>query len=140
MITRIVLAAVVVLFVSRIAFAQYGYGGGSRSTQPPPMRPPNEPSQKETTKTQSPSGVRGYIDSQMASSTDKKLHVTLGGKDLALTLIKIHDERASKLGGGKSSTPVDMKGADGKTYEIDFITSGGQVTNASVHKVNGRPL
>ncbi|MEY2556369.1 MAG: hypothetical protein QOF93_1513, partial [Verrucomicrobiota bacterium] len=31
-----------------------------------------------------------------------------------------------------------MKGADGKIYEIDFVTSGGQVTGASVGKVNGK--
>jgi hypothetical protein len=37
-----------------------------------------------------------------------------------------------------------MKGADGNIYDIDFFLSGGtgnmRVTNASVHKVNGKPL
>ena len=33
---------------------------------------------------------------------------------------------------------VDMKGADGKLYEIDFVTSGGQVTGAKVGKVDGK--
>ena len=83
-----------------------------------------------------PVGVKGYLDSQMASSKDKKFHVALNGKDLALTPLKFGAEK--KLGGGKSSTPVDMKGADGKIYEIDFVSSGGQVTGASVGKVNGK--
>ena len=83
-----------------------------------------------------PVGVKAYLDSQMASSKDKKFHVALNGKDLALTPIKIREEK--KLGGGKSSTPVDMKGTDGRTYEIDFVLSGSQVTGASVGKVNGK--
>ena len=83
-----------------------------------------------------PVGVKGYLDSQIASSKDKKFHVTLNGKDVALTPLKFHEEK--KLGGGKSSTAVDMKGADGKIYEIDFVSSGGRVTGASVGKVNGK--
>lgn len=83
-----------------------------------------------------PVGVKGYLDSQLASSKDKKFHVTLNGKDLALSPVKFGAER--KLGGGKSSTAVDMKGVDGKIYEIDFVSSGGQVTGASVGKVNGK--
>lgn len=83
-----------------------------------------------------PVGVKGYLDGQMSSSKDKKFHVTLNGKDLALTPVKFHQEK--KLGGGKSSTAVEMKGADGKIYEIDFVLSGGQVTGASVGKVNGK--
>lgn len=83
-----------------------------------------------------PVGVKGYLDSLIASSKDKKFHVTLNGKDLALTPVKFGGEK--KLGGGKSSTPVEMKGVDGKIYEIDFVSSGGQVTGASVGKVNGK--
>lgn len=88
------------------------------------------------TKTVYPQGVNGYLDSQMASSKDKKFHVALNGKDLALTPVTFHQEK--KLGGNKSSEAVDMKGADGKIYEIDFVTSGDQVTGASVAKVNGK--
>ena len=78
-----------------------------------------------------PQGVKGYLDEQLANSKDKKFHVSLNGKDLALTPVKIHE-------GGKSTTPVDMKGADGKIYEIDFTTSNGQVTGARVGKINGK--
>jgi len=138
MITQIVRAAVIASFVTNGMFAQMGgYGGGSSQSQPPrPSGGQSQQTQTQTTKTTSPQGVKGYLDSQMASSKDKKFHVTLNGKDLALTPIKIREEK--KLGGGKSSTPVDMKGADGKVYEIDFVSSGGQVTGASVGKVNGK--
>src|SRR6266487_5022036 len=138
MITQIVRAAVIASFVTNGMFAQMGgYGGGSSQSQPPRTSGgQSQQTQTQTTKTTSPQGVKGYLDSQMASSKDKKFHVTLNGKDLALTPIKIREEK--KLGGGKSSTPVDMKGADGKVYEIDFVLSGGQVTGASVGKVNGK--
>ena len=142
MITRIVRAAVIASFVTNGMFAQMGgYGGGSSQSQPPrtsggQSQQTQTQTQTQTTKTTSPQGVKGYLDSKMASSKDKKFHVTLNGKDLALTPIKIREEK--KLGGGKSSTPVDMKGADGRTYEIDFVLSGGQVTGASVGKVNGK--
>jgi hypothetical protein len=137
--TRILIAAVVASFITRIAFGQE-----SRSYSQPQAQQPEQPStggQEKTTtttktKTTMPVGVKGYLDSQIASSKDKKFHVTLNGKDVALTPLKFHEEK--KLGGGKSSTAVDMKGADGKTYEIDFVSSGGQVTGASVGKVNGK--
>jgi hypothetical protein len=136
--TRILLAAVIALFVAPIAFGQMR-GGYSQPQSQPPQQPSSGSQQNTTTtttKTVMPVGVKGYLDSQMASSKDKKFHVALNGKDLALTPVKFGSEK--KLGGGKSSTAVDMKGADGKIYQIDFVSSGGQVTGASVGKVNGK--
>ncbi len=137
--TRIIIAAAIASFGSQLAFGQMGgYGGGMKQTQPQPPSSSGQSNQTQTTTTPTvmPVGVKAYLDSQMASSKDKKFHVALNGKDLALTPIKIREEK--KLGGGKSSTPVDMKGTDGRTYEIDFVLSGGQVTGASVGKVNGK--
>ena len=95
-----------------------------------------EKSTTTTTKTTYPQGVKGYLDQQLATSKDKKFHVALNGKDLALSPVKFYEEK--KLSGGKSSTAVDMKSADGRIYEIDFTSSGSQVTGASVGKVNGK--
>jgi hypothetical protein len=137
--TRILIAAVVASFITRIAFGQMSGSYSQPQAQPPP---PSTGGQQMTTKTTTktkttmPVGVKGYLDSQIASSKDKKFHVTLNGKDVALTPLKFHEEK--KLGGGKASTAVDMKGADGKIYEIDFVSSGDQVTGASVGKVNGK--
>lgn len=135
--TRILLAAVVASFITRIAFGQMAGSYSQPQSQPPqPSTAGQQKMTTTTTKTTMPVGVKGYLDSQIASSKDKKFHVALNGKDLALTPVKFGAER--KLGGGKSSTAVDMKGADGKIYEIDFVSSGGQVTGASVGKVNGK--
>jgi hypothetical protein len=135
--TRILIAAVVASFITRITFGQMS--GSYSQPQAPPPQPSTGGQQmttKTTTKTTTPVGVKGYLDNQIASSKDKKFHVTLNGKDVALTPLKFHEEK--KLGGSKSSTAVDMKSADGKIYEINFVSSGGQVTGASVGKVNGK--
>ena len=136
--TQILVAAVVASSISPIAFGQMS-GSYSQPQAQQPAQSSTGGQQKTTTtttKTTMPVGVKGYLDSQIASSKDKKFHVALNGKDLALTPVKFHEDQ--KLGGNKSSTAVDMKSADGKIYEIDFVSSGGQVTGASVGKVNGK--
>ena len=139
--TRIVIAAFAASFITPIAFGQGMSGGYSQPQSQQPQQSSTGGQQKTTTttttKTTYPQGVKGYLDQQLATSKDKKFHVTLNGKDVALTPVTFHEEK--KLGGSKSATAVDMKGVDGKTYEIDFVTSGGQVTGASVGKVNGKP-
>jgi len=136
--TRILIAAVIAAFITPIAFGQMYGPSGQQQTQPPPTTASMDRSQQTTakTKTTMPVGVKGYLDSQMASSKDKKFHVSLNGKDVALTPVKFHEEK--KGSGGKGSAAVDMKGTDGKIYEIDFVMSGDQVTGASIGKVNGQ--
>jgi hypothetical protein len=126
------------LLGSHVSFAQMsgGYSAARPQSQPPQANVDRSMQTTTKTKTVYPQGVKGYLDSQMASSKDKKFHVALNGKDLALTPVKFHQEQ--KLGGNKSATAVDMKSADGKVYEIDFVTSNGEVTGASVGKVNGK--
>ncbi len=89
-------------------------------------------------------GVRKYISTHAEKSADKKFHVQSGGKDVALDLITIHADRLSDLGGDKHFVCVDMKGANGATYDVDFfitVRSGTlSVTESSVHKINGKPL
>jgi len=136
--TQILIATVVTSSISPIAFGQMS-GSYSQPQAQQPAQSSTDGQQKTTTtttKTTMPVGVKGYLDSQIASSKDKKFHVALNGKDLALTPVKFHEDQ--KLGGNKSSTAVDMKSADGIIYEIDFVSSGGQVTGASVGKVNGK--
>jgi hypothetical protein len=89
-------------------------------------------------------GVRKNIYTYAQKSADKKFHVRSGGKDVALDLIKIHDDQRSHLGGNKYFACVDMKAADGTIYDIDFFLAIHpgllSVTGTSVHKVNGKPL
>lgn len=89
-------------------------------------------------------GVKKYIYTHAQKSADKKFHIQSGGKDVALDLITIHADRLSDLGGNKHFVCVDMKAANEAIYDIDFfiIVHSGRlsVTEASVHKINGKPL
>jgi hypothetical protein len=89
-------------------------------------------------------GVKKYIYTQAQKSADKKFHIHSGGKDVALDLITIHADRLSDLGGNKHFACVDMKAGNGAIYDVDFfitVHSGTlSVTEASVHKINRKPL
>ena len=89
-------------------------------------------------------GLKEFISGYAAKSAAKKFHMPYQRKDLTLDLVKLHDDRFSNLGGDKYFACVDMKGADGKIYDIDFfmlVTPGKlSVTETSVHKINGKPL
>ena len=89
-------------------------------------------------------GIKENIDAESKKSADSKFHVKHEGQDLALDLVKVHDDRLQDLGGSKYFACVDMKAADGKTYDIDFFLTGEpgkmRVTETSVHKMDGKPL
>src|SRR3984893_19323432 len=89
-------------------------------------------------------GLKRFISGYAAKSADKKFHVPYQRKNLSLDLVRVHDDRLSSLGGDKYFACVDMKGADGKIYDIDFFmvvqTGKLTVTQTSVHKINGKPL
>src|SRR6266550_2669455 len=89
-------------------------------------------------------GLKRFIGSYSTKSADKKFHMPYNRKDLALDLIKVHDDRFSSLGGDKYFACVDMRGTDGKIYDIDFfmVLRPGKlsVTETSVHKINSKPL
>jgi len=89
-------------------------------------------------------GLKQFISGYSAKSADKKFHMPYQRKDLALDLVKVHDDRFSSLGGDKYFACVDMKGTDGKIYDVDFfmLVKPGTltVTETSVHKINGKPL
>ena len=134
---RILITAIIASFITPIAFGAEGSLSGPQQTYvPPPSNAgqPKSPATTTTTKTKTtyPQGVKGYLGQQLATSKDKKFHVSFNGKDVALTPVNFHEEK--KLGGNKTSEAVDMKTADGKIFEIDFVLSGNQVTGASVGK------
>ena len=99
---------------------------------------------KEVSNADISAGIKRHIASDRKKSSDKKFHVNYRGRDLALDLLKVHDDRLSSLGGGKYFACVDMKATDGTIYDIDFFMAGQPgsmtVTETSVHKINGKPL
>jgi hypothetical protein len=117
----------------------------SQSSQlPQPRAGAPQAAMTEATMSSVSSGLKEFISGYSAKSPDKKFHMPYQRKDLALDLVKVHDDRFSSLGGNKYFACVDMKGADGRMYDIDFLmTVQGDkltVTQTSVHKINGKPL
>lgn len=106
--------------------------------------PSGEAAKKEVSPADISAGIKKDIVSKSKKSSDKKFHTEYRGKDLALDLVKVHDDGVSSLGNGKYFACVDMKAADGATYDIDFFMTGKpgamKVTETSVHKINGKPL
>ncbi|HEX4665475.1 MAG TPA: hypothetical protein VH207_02655 [Chthoniobacterales bacterium] len=100
--------------------------------------------EEKVTKAQISTGIKKHITEEKGKSGDGKFHIDYEGENLALDLVKVHDDRLSKLEEGKYFACVDMKATNGKTYDIDFFLSGKpgdmKVTETSVHKIDGKPL
>ena len=98
----------------------------------------------EATMSSVSAGLKEFISGYAAKSADKKFHMPYQKKDLALELVKVHDNRFSSFGGNKYFACVDMKGKDGTMYDIDFLMAVQAnkltVTETAVHKINGKPL
>lgn len=113
-------------------------------SQEHPEHPEAGGAKKQVSTADISAGIKKHIETETKQNNDGKMHVQYKGKDLALSLMKVHDDRLQDLGGGKYFACVDMKGTDGKTYDIDFFLTGhpGEmtVTDTSVHKIDGKPL
>ena len=150
MITRFIIALAVALFFSPTmsTFAQEHPEHPEKKEETKKGEHPEHPKkgggEKKVSKAEISAGIKKHIAAETKKSSDKKFHVNYDGKDRALDLIKVHDDRLSSLGEGKYFACVDMKATDGTTYDIDFFMSGKpgdmEVTETSVHKVNGKPL
>lgn len=148
MISRLIMTVAIALFFSPAALvvAQEHPEHPKKTTEHPKKgaEHPKGGEEKQVSTADISAGIQKNIDTKSKKSSDGKFHVKYEGQDLALDLIKVHDDRLQDLGGGKYFACVDMKGADGKTYDIDFFLTGQpakmRVTQTSVHKIDGKPL
>ena len=85
-----------------------------------------------------PPDVKSYLDKQLASSKDQKFHMTVNGKDLALTPFHVWMQRST--GPDTTSTIITMRSDEGRVYDIDFMTTGAQVSSIRIHRVNGESV
>lgn len=97
---------------------------------PPPPKPTPTPI--------APPDINAYLNRQLASSKDNKFHLNANGKDLALTPFHVWAQKST--GPNSTSTCIDMKSDDGRIYDIDFVTTGRQVTGVQVHRINGESV
>ena len=142
MILRLIItAAIALLFApAALVFSQEHPEHPQKTTE----HPKQGTEAKQVSTTDISAGIKTNIDAKSKKSPDGKFHVNHEGQDLALDLVRLHDERLSNLGADKYFACVDMKGADGKIYDIDFfmVVRPGKltVTETSVHKINGKAL
>ncbi len=155
MILRLIIAAAIALFftpASSVRAQEHPEHPKKTAEQPKqgaehPKKGAEHPKGAETKQVSTAdisAGIKKNIDAQSKKSADQKFHVKYEGQDLALDLVKVHDDRLQDLGDGKYFACVDMKGTDGKTYDIDFFLTGQpgkmKVTETSVHKIDDKPL
>ena len=149
MILRLIIATAIALFFTPAAMvlSQEHPEHPKKTTEQPKKggeHPKTGGAEKGVSTADISAGIKKNIDGQSKKSADQKFHVKYEGQDLALDLVKVHDDRLSDLGSGKYFACVDMKATDGKTYDIDFFLTGQpgkmKVTETSVHKIDGKPL
>ena len=149
MITRIIVVTAITLFFTpaTVLFSQEHPEHPKKTTEHPKKggeHPTKGTEAKQVSTADISAGIKKNIQSESKKGSDQKFHVKYEGQDLALELIKVHDDRLQDLGDGKYFACVDMKGADGKTYDVDFFLTGQpgkmKVTDTSVHKIDGKPL
>jgi len=142
MFSKLIIAVAIALFFTPAAtiFAQEHPEHPKKSAE----HPKKGGGEKQVSTADISTGIKQNIDAESKKGSDGKFHVKYEGQDLALDLVRVHDDRLSDLGGGKYFACVDMKATDGKTYDIDFFLTGQpgkmKVTDTSVHKVDGKPL
>src|SRR5881396_1674309 len=149
MISRLIIAVAIALFFTPAALivAQEHPEHPKKTAEHPKQgaeHPKKGAAEKQVSTADISAGIKKNIDAKSKKSSDGKFHVKYESQDLALDLVRVHDDRLSDLGGGKYFACVDMKAADGKTYDIDFFLTGQpgdmKVTDTAVHKVDGKPL
>ena len=85
-----------------------------------------------------PPDVNAYLDRQLANSKDKKFHMTVNGKDLALTPFHVWPQKST--GPNTTSTSISMRSDEAKVYDIEFVTAGAQVTGIRIQRINGEAV
>lgn len=88
-------------------------------------------------------GIEKHISTEVARGNDA-MKLPYQDKVLELKLVRVHVEYLATLGPGRHFACVDMAGADGDFYDVDFFMEGDpgsmRVTETMVHKINGIPL
>jgi hypothetical protein len=143
MITRIIVATAIALFFTP-ATLLFSQEHPEHPTKGAAEHAKKGAAEKKVSTADISAGIKKDIEAETKKNSDGKFHVKHEGQDLALDLIKVHDDRLQDLGDGKYFACTDMKGTDGKTYDIDFFLTGQpgkmKVTETSVHKIDGKPL
>src|SRR6266576_6562570 len=101
MFSRLIIAAAIALFIAPVLAQEHpehpGHAQKGKSTE------------KRVSTADISAGIKKNIGAQSKKSPDGKFHAEHEGQNLALDLVKVHDDRLQDLGGGKYFACVDMK-------------------------------
>jgi len=64
--------------------------------------------------------------------------MTVNGKDLALTPFHVWPQKST--GANSTSMSISMRSDDGRVYDIEFVTTGAQVTAIRIQRINGEAV
>jgi hypothetical protein len=64
--------------------------------------------------------------------------MTVNGGDLALTPFHVWPQKST--GPNSTSTSVSMRSDDGRVYDIEFLTTGAQVSSIRINRINGEAV
>lgn len=88
-------------------------------------------------------GIKAFIDKTTAEN-DGFFPVKDENNDLKMKLVRVHTEYLSNLGPSRHFACVDLVDVSGDVYDVDFFMEGEpgnmNVTQTSVHKLNGKPF
>ena len=99
MITRLIMAVAIALFFTPAALvcAQEHPEHPKKGAE----HPKKGAAEKQVSTADISAGIKSNIETETKKGSDGKFHVKHEGQDLALDLIRVHDDRLSDLGGGK---------------------------------------
>jgi transglutaminase-like putative cysteine protease len=102
--------------------------------------------QKKNTKKVSIEEIETGIKSFIQKKTEENggyFQVSDRGQDFRMKLVRVHTEYLANLGPKSHFACVDLADVSGDVYDVDFFLSGEpgamNVTETSVHKLNGKP-
>ena len=108
-----------------------------------PSEQPNTVKKPKLTISELAIAIENYINNDLALKGGFYVFDKNNNEILDLSLIKIHKERLSNIGGDTYFACADFKASNGKIYDLDvFMTGKSQinldVTEINVHKENGK--
>jgi transglutaminase-like putative cysteine protease len=88
-------------------------------------------------------GIEKHIEEQTRLG-EGYFRLPFGEGELRLKLVRVHTEYLANLGPRSHFACVDLASTDGDVYDVDFFLAGDpgamNVTETTVHKINGQPL
>ena len=135
-----------VVLIAVVAIALLAFTGWSMAAEHPAEHPEEHAASvtgPEISKEELADAIRDYVEKDSALKGgyflvyDKK-----AGESLALSLVKVHEDRLSSIGHDVHFACADFKTPEGKVYDLDIFMKGHDkdhlaVTEVSVHKEAG---